>query len=157
MAYSSSVQRLLDKAGVSPGSPVALSLKDGSSVDGLLMPRIQIGSADVLVVKLHSGYNVGIGLHRIRTVSAGEGQKSALGKARGRSPTRADAPPISLIATGGTIAARVDYRLGGVSPIALDPYELISVVPELEGTVNLKNSFPILEAEEPLPAAAVEE
>ncbi len=45
-------------------------------------------------------------------------------------------PKISIIATGGTIASRVDYRTGGVTPIT-KAEDLLSAIPELKEIADI--------------------
>lgn len=142
MAYSARLTKLLKKAGASAGSPLNLVLSDGRRLDGLLMPRIEMGSPQALVVKLSSGYNVGIHESKIaslkRTVPTG--LAGELGKVQSVPQRRQEGlPEISLVATGGTISARVDYRLGAVAAKTLTPQEILSVIPELSGVVNFRS------------------
>ncbi|HYB83894.1 MAG TPA: Glu-tRNA(Gln) amidotransferase subunit GatD, partial [archaeon] len=46
-------------------------------------------------------------------------------------------PRVSIVSTGGTIASKVDYRTGAVTP-ALDAEDLYSVVPELADVADIK-------------------
>ncbi|RLI05038.1 Glu-tRNA(Gln) amidotransferase GatDE subunit D, partial [Candidatus Bathyarchaeota archaeon] len=50
---------ILRKAGVKVGDMVRVQ-KDDYIVEGLLMPRIELGDPNHLVIKLANGYNVGI-------------------------------------------------------------------------------------------------
>jgi glutamyl-tRNA(Gln) amidotransferase subunit D len=110
------------------------------AVEGLLMPRYHSGGeGNYIVVKLKTGYNVGV------RVDAGS-KVSVLGKGETPHFTRppvpqkkADLPKVSIISTGGTIASKVDYRTGAVKP-ALDSEDLYSVVPELAklATINAR-------------------
>jgi glutamyl-tRNA(Gln) amidotransferase subunit D len=83
------------------------------------------------VIKLKSGYNTGIDVAKVESIS-----KIASG-ARNEAPAGAPAPAenpalpkIALISTGGTIASKIDYRTGGVRA-ALSASELYASVPEL--------------------------
>lgn len=48
-----------------------------------------------------------------------------------------DKPKISIIATGGTIASRVDYRTGAVTPITTAE-DLLTAIPELKEIAEIK-------------------
>ncbi|MFP4545309.1 MAG: Glu-tRNA(Gln) amidotransferase subunit GatD, partial [Methanomassiliicoccales archaeon] len=84
---------------------------------------------DVIVIKLRSGYNIGIrrgNIEEIRVVEkAGEREVSP-----GRSGESKADKEVAIIGTGGTIASYVDYRTGGVHP-ALSADDLVSAVPEI--------------------------
>jgi glutamyl-tRNA(Gln) amidotransferase subunit D len=49
---------------------------------------------------------------------------------------RPQLPKILLLSTGGTIASKVDYRTGSVTP-ALSAHDLYAIVPELDEIVNV--------------------
>ena len=63
------------------------------------------------VVKLESGYNIGIPFAAISWAGRPKIEPAALGKP----PQREDLPELAIISTGGTIASRVDYRTGAVT------------------------------------------
>jgi len=123
----------LKAAGAQVGDMIHLEVKKGTAqeeVEGLLMPRFETERDDYVVVKLKTGYNVGV---RVDTTS----KIIVLGKGAQPHFTRPALPPrstglpkVSIISTGGTIASKVDYRTGAVKP-ALDAEDLYSVVPEL--------------------------
>ena len=96
---------------------------------GILMPRYESGDDKHLVVKLASGYNVGINVDEIQEIviiSSSE-VKPKRDQERKEDP---DLPKILLLSTGGTIASKVDYRTGAVTP-ALSASDLNEAVPEL--------------------------
>jgi glutamyl-tRNA(Gln) amidotransferase subunit D len=144
--YSPAVQRLLMQAGVKVGEPVIIE-RGGQSFEGLLMPRPDIGDESCLVLKLKSGYNIGISVEGAK-VSKGAGRaEDFLGAvpvgAKTYSPSRAASAsertrsPIYLLSTGGTIASKVDYATGAVSP-QLDANELLASIPALSSLAPLK-------------------
>ncbi|RLI93652.1 MAG: Glu-tRNA(Gln) amidotransferase GatDE subunit D, partial [Candidatus Altiarchaeales archaeon] len=97
---------------------------------GILLERPELMDKKYIVIKLDSGYNIGIKKDRIIEIKDfGEIKKEKLNK-RQRYNLRDDMPVVSIIATGGTIASRVDYLTGGVHS-AFSAEELISAVPEL--------------------------
>ena len=108
----------------------------GSVFEGVILPRSETFDDLHVVVKLATGYNVG--LHVDRIVEAEEiGYKEAVYKIPEKAfPTRSDLPDVTLLGTGGTIASRLDYRTGAVIP-AFTPGELYGAVPELADICNL--------------------
>jgi len=104
--------------------------KNGEVYKGILIPRSEYGDEKHVVIKLKSGYNIGIRITpNTRIEKVGKGVKptfipSALPE---QNP---ELPKVAIISTGGTIASRVDYRTGAVRP-ALTASDLYSVVPEL--------------------------
>jgi glutamyl-tRNA(Gln) amidotransferase subunit D len=104
--------------------------------EGLILPRSETADDRHIVLKLASGYNVGLEAETIRTISV-KGRREAHyhipEKAFPRDPKK---PNIVLFGTGGTIASRLDYRTGAVIP-AFTPGELYGSVPELADICNL--------------------
>src|SRR3989344_1308291 len=112
-------------------------LKDGKEFQGFLMPRIEIGDLNSLVIKLDNGYNIGLKYEkRLKIQKMGQGIKlgSIPSKKFSRNP---GLPSVSLIATGGTIGTHVDYKTGGVFMVRT-PEEIVATTPELENIVNMK-------------------
>ncbi len=64
-----------------------------------------------LVIKLKSGYNIGLLPEQCRFLSHGADEEAVSGELV-QDPTL---PRISIISTGGTIASRIDYRTGAVT------------------------------------------
>ncbi|MBE0592751.1 MAG: Glu-tRNA(Gln) amidotransferase subunit GatD, partial [Gemmatimonadales bacterium] len=105
--------------------------------EGLLLPRSETSDDLHLVLKLDSGYNVGV---RHDTVLALEkiGYREAHYKIPEKEfPVDPANPRVKLFGTGGTIASRLDYRTGAVIP-AFSPGELYGSVPELADICNLE-------------------
>lgn len=106
------------------------------TVRGTLVPRYEHNDDRHVVVKLKSGYNVGIAVEKIskiKRVARGETPKFvAPEKAKG-----GELPVVSILGTGGTIASRVDYRTGAVHP-ATTAEELYSLFPELSEVASIQ-------------------
>ncbi len=134
--YKGDSLRFLRKAGASVGDVLEVKTAWGS-MSGTLVPRYLYGDGDYLVLKLRSGYNVGLnlrGLAEARVVRKGE--KPSFATPAPPKP-RKGAPRVLLIGTGGTIASRIDYRTGAVHP-AVTAAELHSLVPELSDAADVK-------------------
>jgi glutamyl-tRNA(Gln) amidotransferase subunit D len=132
--YSGISRDILAKAGAQIGDKVRIELKrigGQEVVEGLLIPRYHSGGEEnYIVVKLKTGYNLGVRVDAATKVSVlGKGETPHF--TRPALPhQKAGLPKVSIISTGGTIASKVDYRTGAVKP-ALDSEDLYSVVPEL--------------------------
>jgi len=133
--YRGEALQLLKRAKAEIGDIIRI-VKDGETYEGILIPRSEYGDEKHIVVKLKTGYNIGVRITpttKIEKIGVGvkptfvpptlPQQKSAL-------------PKVVIISTGGTIASRVDYRTGGVRP-ALSASDLYSVVPELSEIANI--------------------
>ena len=109
---------------------------DGSYI-GIILPRSETADPDHVVLKLRSGYNIGVAVDRIQDVEI-QGRKEAHYKIPEKEfPFDPRKPRVKLLGTGGTIASRLDYRTGAVIP-AFSPGELYGSVPELADICNLE-------------------
>jgi glutamyl-tRNA(Gln) amidotransferase subunit D len=105
--------------------------------EGLVLPRSETSDELHLVLKLSSGYNVGLRYDTVRSLEQ-VGYKEAHYKIPEQEfPVNPDNPRVKLFGTGGTIASRLDYRTGAVIP-AFSPGELYGSVPELADICNLE-------------------
>jgi glutamyl-tRNA(Gln) amidotransferase subunit D len=134
--YRGLARARLQQLGIRVWSDVRLLNSAGSVFEGVILPRS--GTFDDLhvVLKLKTGYNVGIHIDRITSVEE-IGYKEAVYKIPEQEfPSRPNLPKVTLLGTGGTIASRLDYRTGAVIP-AFTPGELYGAVPELADICNL--------------------
>ena len=102
---------------------------------GMVMPRYEFSDDEHIVLKLKNGYNIGLEIDKIKEVeieSTIELKKEIIRQP----PTNPNLPKLLLVSTGGTIASKVDYRTGGVTP-ALTAAELYYTVPELAEVANI--------------------
>ncbi|MDG6909637.1 MAG: Glu-tRNA(Gln) amidotransferase subunit GatD [Nitrososphaerota archaeon] len=127
--YKGGALRLLRDAGAYIGDVIEIRT-DFGTVTGTLVPRYLYGDGEHVVLKLKSGYNVGLGLSGLAKAKVlSKGEKPSFSPPA--SPRAAKGlPRVLILGTGGTIASRVDYRTGAVSP-AVTAAELDSLVPEL--------------------------
>jgi len=127
--YKGEALKALERLGAEAGDLLRVE-KDGEIYEGILMPRSELGDDKHIVIKIRSGYNVGI---RITPETRIE-KKGTRAKPSFVPPPppkqRPDLPRVTIISTGGTIASRVDYRTGAVRP-AISASDLYSIVPEL--------------------------
>jgi glutamyl-tRNA(Gln) amidotransferase subunit D len=102
---------------------------------GIIMPRYEHSDDKHIVLKLRSGYNIGLEIEKIEKIEKIKSaekivqQDEKLEKVVGL-------PKILLLSTGGTIASKIDYRTGAVTPV-LTAEELNSSVPELAKIANI--------------------
>ncbi|QSG07187.1 Glu-tRNA(Gln) amidotransferase subunit GatD [Halapricum desulfuricans] len=120
-----------------PGDRVHVD-RGEQSFDGVLLPS---STDEHLVIKLDSGYNVGVDrdaadiavreedVYDIEDAQADEGESEIT--------FEEDLPTVALISTGGTIASTVDYRTGAVTA-QFDAEDVLRAVPELAGLANYR-------------------
>ena len=104
---------------------------------GIILPRSETADQFHIVIKLATGYNIGINSNKVTDVKI-FGRKEAHYKIPEQEfPYSKNKPRVKLFGTGGTIASRLDYRTGAVIP-AFSPGELYGSVPELADYCNLE-------------------
>lgn len=145
--YSPQLQKILKKNKIQAGGRIAVR-KNKNIFEGLLMPS---SAADVLTIKLDSGYNIGIKFEKGVKIEKSkepepkkiiEEEKFELGKHIKIKEPLFDKtkPTISILHTGGTIASRVDYRTGGVVA-SFAPEDLVAMFPELMDVANIRTKL----------------
>jgi glutamyl-tRNA(Gln) amidotransferase subunit D len=95
---------------------------------------------EIIMIKLESGYNAGFLTTKINNIKS-LGEVKSVGKAKimeiKKNP---NLPTISILHTGGTIASRVNYSVGGVMA-SFDLEDLITMFPELATIANIESVF----------------
>lgn len=134
MSYSDSLSKTLSSLGAAEGTRLRVE-KGGRSFEGTLMPHHEFSSPDVLILKVKSGYNVGISVTPETRVEV-LGQPAVHEKKETPVEFHEGLPKIVLIGTGGTIASYVDYRTGAVHP-ALSTSDMVNAVPEIRELANI--------------------
>ncbi len=136
MTYSERAKHLLASSQASEGDTVRLKA-GGKEHAGVLMPHHDFSHPDVIVIKLKSGYNIGVMVDdssELKVESKAQARPS-----RPKAPSHSGGlPVISFLGTGGTIASYVDYRTGAVHP-ALKAEELVATVPELSEICSMRS------------------
>ncbi len=121
-----------------PGDKVKVETKE-EVIEGMLMPRAEYLDENTIILKLNSGYNIGLNRNEIRSIeiikeSEQKREKKLVLKHNPKLPI------ISILHTGGTIASRVDYRTGAVFS-SFTPEDLIEQFPELAKIANFNSEL----------------
>ena len=104
---------------------------------GLLLPRAENDDDYHIVLKVTTGYNIGIDVRTIISIIEKGYREAHYQIPEKEFPYSPGKPRVKLFGTGGTIASRLDYRTGAVIP-AFSPGELYGAVPELADICNLE-------------------
>ena len=149
--YKGKSLELFSGKDITVGDTISVITIDNNRVDGILMPRYESADDDHIVIKLKSGYNIGIETATIQSIvkiipypnqtipetKSAFSHRTKGGTASGEKiDTKGDyssdvlLPKIALISTGGTIASKIDYRTGGVHSV-LSASDLYASIPEL--------------------------
>lgn len=133
--YKGAALEALKKADCEVGDIIRVISK-GKTYEGILIPRSELGEGTVVIVKMKSGYNIGIRITAdVKIEKIGKGTKPAFASPQlpKQNPVL---PHVVIMSTGGTIASRVDYRTGAVRS-ALSASDLYGVVPELSDVAQV--------------------
>ena len=136
--YRGKVLDLIKKHGLQVGDRV-LAKSERVSFSGILMPRSELDDDQHIILKLDDGYNIGLSIESLSV------QKLASDEYKVSPPpfeakSNPNLPKVSIISTGGTIASKVDYRTGAVSP-ALSARDLYQSVPELGDLADIRTEI----------------
>ena len=116
------------------GQEVEVTDPDGRTWKGTVVPHHDFSGERILPLKLANGYNVGVTIspdtrfHLGATRSQGPVSDAQTLTAR---TVKSGTGEVALLTTGGTIASRVDYETGGVSPVQ-NEQETLALFPEIE-------------------------
>ncbi|MDB9721969.1 Glu-tRNA(Gln) amidotransferase subunit GatD [Nitrosopumilus sp.] len=102
---------------------------------GIVMPRYEHSDDKHIVLKLKSGYNIGLEIEKIEKIEKNPHVEKNIQQNK-EIEKNENLPNILLLSTGGTIASKIDYRTGAVTPV-LSAEELNSSVPELAKIANI--------------------
>ncbi len=120
--------------GLEPGMRIRAKWR-GTVLEGVVMPRHAFSGEKTVILKLDSGYNVGIDAEEAEfEILPG---RVSLPEHAAPEPEPRGLPRVSLLGTGGTIASYVDYRTGGVVPVTT-PGELLQIAPEIGEIADLE-------------------
>jgi len=119
-----------------PGDVVQIVTKD-MTYEGMLLPRPDLLTSDITVIKLDSGYNIGIRndtivRSKILTVS------TFTTKPAPEIVVNQALPTVAVISTGGTISSSIDYESGGVKAVSYTAGDFIAMCPEVISIANIK-------------------
>ncbi len=135
MGYKGSSQKFLELSGISIGDIIKIT-KNNVSYKGILLDRAEDPDDKHIVLKLNSGYNIGIDVGGALAELVTKGDKPNLKLPPLDIGKDVDKPDISIVSTGGTVASVVDYKTGAVHP-AFTADDLIRANPELLVHANI--------------------
>jgi glutamyl-tRNA(Gln) amidotransferase subunit D len=137
--YKNLAYNLLETAEVQIGDQVEVKTKK-TKYRGVLMPRYEYADREHVVIKLSSGYNIGIkDKNIIRIEKIAENISTSFRKPK-VSKLGKNLPKLIIIGTGGTIASRIDYRTGGVHP-QFSVNDIYNAVPEISNFAQIETEL----------------
>jgi glutamyl-tRNA(Gln) amidotransferase subunit D len=124
-----------------PGDKVKLQTKT-KSWEG---HALESHDPEIILLKLKSGYNIGIRENEILDAAVLEKAKTPEKKSAEQEVSK-KLPNIAIIITGGTISSRLDPKSGGV--ISTDKEEILNIAPELKEICNITIESPFMKFSE---------
>src|SRR3989338_2063085 len=119
-----------------PGDRVKVIASDEIR-EGILMPNEE---TDSVVIKIDNGYNIGIDRKRVKEIKVVEKYKAKEEAAKKEAKKDFKKPSITILHTGGTIASKVNYEVGGVIA-KFSPEELMEMFQELNKIANFDSKL----------------
>src|SRR3989344_7700654 len=99
-------------------------------LEGVYMPN---SNEKNIILKLSSGYNIGVNRKKIKSIKIMKRYKEKTEKLP-KIKNKDGLKNVVILHTGGTVASKVSYETGGVTP-AFSPEELINKFPEIKDIV----------------------
>jgi glutamyl-tRNA(Gln) amidotransferase subunit D len=135
--YSKKIEELLKKRKIKIGDRIRVS-RAGRTYEGILMPRIELGDKNCLVLKLDNGYNLGIKFEKgVKIELLKKGKPIRFKPSEIEIEKDPSKPTVSILGAGGTIASRIEYTTGAVFP-AFSPSDLVLSFPQLKEIANIE-------------------
>jgi len=144
LAYEGYLKEFLEISQITVGDTVKVT-KPGIEHKGMLLEKPDYSNKNTIILKLNSGYNIGIDIKdaKIEKISSGQKPKIELDPVDKQISEEKD--NLSILSTGGTVASVIDYKTGAVHP-AFTADDLLRATPELVdyANINAKAIFNIL-------------
>ena len=134
--YKGKAREILQKYNVRVWGEAVIQSTRGE-FKGRILPRAENTDDIHIVVKVNTGYNIGVDVNTITDIKEVGYNVANYAIPEKQFPYTKGLPHVKLLGTGGTIASRLDYRTGAVIP-AFSPGELYGAVPELADICNLE-------------------
>ncbi|MEM4137520.1 MAG: Glu-tRNA(Gln) amidotransferase subunit GatD [Candidatus Anstonellaceae archaeon] len=147
--YSKKILQILRKQNIAIGDKIKISYpSEKKEFEGILLPKPSGSSPNTILLKLSSGYNIGLDIEgaTITKLSSSLSFRVEENKIKNKNlENQKYENSFVLLGAGGTISSKIDYLTGAVDS-KLDPQEIISAYPELKEfePLKTKNLFNLL-------------
>lgn len=144
MAYEGYLKDFLEISDISVGDTIKVTKPDIEH-EGMLLEKPDYSNENTIILKLNSGYNIGINVKDAKIEKLSEGKKPKIELDPVDKQLSDDKDNLSILSTGGTVASVIDYKTGAVHP-AFTADDLLRATPELVdyANINAKAIFNIL-------------
>lgn len=135
MAYEGYLKDFLELSEITVGDTVKVTKPDISHT-GMLLEKPDYSNENTIIIKLDSGYNIGVDIEGAKIEKISEGDKPHIELDPVDKQLSDDKDNISILSTGGTVASVIDYKTGAVHP-AFTADDLLRATPELVDYANI--------------------
>ena len=135
MAYEGYLKDFLELSEITVGDTVKVT-KPEISHTGMLLEKPDYSNENTIIIKLDSGYNIGVDIEGAKIEKISEGDKPHIELDPVDKQLSDDKDNISILSTGGTVASVIDYKTGAVHP-AFTADDLLRATPELVDYANI--------------------
>lgn len=144
MAYEGYLKDFLELSNITVGDTVKIT-KPNVEHDGMLLEKPDYSNENTIIIKLDSGYNIGVDIQDAKIEKIREGSKPKIELDPVDKELSDEKDNVSILSTGGTVASVIDYKTGAVHP-AFTADDLLRATPELVdyANINAKAIFNIL-------------
>lgn len=110
--------------------------KPGISHTGMLLEKPDFSNENTIIIKLDSGYNIGVDVKDAEIEKIEDGSKPSINLDPVDKQINDEKNNLSILSTGGTVASVIDYKTGAVHP-AFTADDLLRATPELVDYANI--------------------
>jgi len=144
LAYEGYLKEFLELSDIDVGDIVRVT-KTNIEHEGMLLEKPDYSNENTIIIKLSSGYNIGIDVKNAKIEKIRDGTKPKIELDPVDKQLSDDKYNLSILSTGGTVASVIDYKTGAVHP-AFTADDLLRATPELVdyANINAKAIFNIL-------------
>ncbi|MDD6286032.1 Glu-tRNA(Gln) amidotransferase subunit GatD [Candidatus Methanosphaera massiliense] len=144
MAYEGYLKDFLELSNITVGDTVKIT-KPNVEHEGMLLEKPDYSNENTIIIKLDSGYNIGVDIQDAKIEKIREGSKPKIELDPVDKELSDEKDNVSILSTGGTVASVIDYKTGAVHP-AFTADDLLRATPELVdyANINAKAIFNIL-------------
>ena len=144
MTYKENSKKYIENYGLSIGDTIKVH-KEDITYTGILLDRPEDADDGYLVIKLSSGYNIGVAIEDTTAELIEKGEKPKIGYDETEIPHDDSKQNTSIVSSGGTVSSVIDYRTGAVHP-KFTASDLVKANPELldYANYNVKALYNIL-------------
>ena len=144
MVYERHLKEFLDASNITVGDIIRLE-KEDISYTGMLLEKPDYSNENTIIIKMDSGYNVGVDINGAKVEKIEEHNKPHIELDPVDRQLSDEKDNVTILSTGGTVASLIDYKTGAVHP-AFTADDLLRATPELVdyANINAKAIFNIL-------------